>query len=138
MERVLKVDADKLVHFVRVDAQGVAKLGWFGHTGMGGELIPACYKATKINPHSPLVSATEAIQAHISDGELEYAVEMPNIEAGVLSTQEGLIPPVGREIIGLIGLNDSRDFAAWCAGLVLAAELNLSIEIARGKLYAPQ
>jgi hydroxymethylglutaryl-CoA reductase len=132
---VCKVEPATLLRFIRIDAQGAQKLGHVGHTGMGGEIVPACYKATKINPHSPLVSATEAIHADISDGDFHYEVAMPNIEAGVLSTTEGLIPPVGREMIEVIGLRDSRDFAAWCAGLVLAAELNLSVEIAREQLY---
>mgnify|MGYP005839000339 CR=1 FL=1 len=135
IEEVCRIDAEKLLRFIRIDSQGVYKLGYLGHTGMGGEILQGCYKATKVNPHSPLVSSTQNIKADIRNGNFIFQVEMPNIEAGVLSTPEGLIPPIGREILSFIGIRNSRDYAAWCCGLILAAEFNLCIEIAREKLY---
>lgn len=130
-------DPERLISFVRLDAMGVEKMGWYHHTGMGGEIIAGMYKATKVNPHSPLVSSLERIYAEICEGDLVYGVELPNVEAGVLSCSEGLIPPAGREALRIMGVRTAREFAACLAAQVLAGELNLSLEIARERLYRP-
>jgi hypothetical protein len=130
-------DPERLISFVRLDAMGVEKMGWYHHTGMGGEIIAGMYKATKVNPHSPLVSSVERIYAEVRGGDLVYGVELPNVEAGVLSCSEGLIPPGGREALRIMGVRTAREFGACLAAQVLAGELNLSLEIARERLYRP-
>lgn len=137
-EKIAKVSVEAFLACMNLDRKGSELLGTWGHTGMGGEIIPACYKATKINPHAPLVSSMETIEAFQDGDQLIFEVTLSNVEAGVFSTEEGLIPPVGREALRIIGIHSSQAFAAWLCGLVLASELNLFIEIARGALYRPK
>jgi len=136
--KYFECSAERLLSFVRLDASGVEKMGWFHHTGMGGEIIAGMYKATKVNPHSPLVSSLERIYAGVEGDELVYGVELPNVEAGTLSCSEGLIPPPGREALRIMGIDTAREFAACLAAQVLAGEFNLSLEIARERLYRPR
>lgn len=102
---------------------------------MGGEIIPALYRATKVNPRSCLVSSFQNIDARVEKGEVIYGVELPNVEVGILSSQEGLIPPVRREALRIMGIQTAREFAACMAAQVLAGEFNLAVEIVREKLY---
>ena len=134
-EELLKIKADEFISFVDLDCTGSQKLGCQFYSGMGGEIIPALYRATKVNPRSCLVSSFQNIYARIDAGDLIYGVELPNVEAGVLSTHEGLIPPVGREALEIIGIQTARDFAACMAAQVLAGEFNLAVEIVRERLY---
>jgi len=134
-EELLKINADEFLSFVDLDCTGSQKLGCQFYSGMGGEIIPALYRATKVNPRSCLVSSFQNIYARIDAGDLIYGVELPNVEAGVLSTHEGLIPPVGREALEIIGIQTARDFAACMAAQVLAGEFNLAVEIVRERLY---
>ncbi len=103
--------------------------------GMGGEIIPALYRATKVNPRSCLVSSFQNIYARIDKKDVIYGVELPNVEVGILSTHEGLIPPVGREALKIMGVQTAREFAALTAAQVLAGEFNLALEIVRDRLY---
>jgi len=135
-ESLLKVDKDKFLAFVRVDSLGAEKLGCQFYSGMGGEIIPAVYKATQVNPQSPLVSSFQNIYAEEDKGDVVYRVELPNVEVGIASTREGLISPVGREALRFMGVRTAKNFAASLAAQVLAGEFNLALEISREKLYS--
>ncbi|MDH5743381.1 MAG: hypothetical protein OEZ52_07545, partial [Candidatus Aminicenantes bacterium] len=63
-------------------------------------------------------------------------VELPNIEVGVVSSREGLVSPVGREALRIMGIKTAKEFAASVAAQVLAGEFNLALEISREKLYS--
>ncbi|MBD3169973.1 MAG: hypothetical protein GF307_10860 [candidate division Zixibacteria bacterium] len=134
-EKLTGKTSEDFLDIVRMDSKGAEKLGGLHHTGMGGEIIAGVYKAAKINPHAPLVSSTQKIICYGEGGNIIYGVEMPNIEAGTISSTEGAVPPLGREMMQVMGINSAREFAAYLTMLVLAGELNLSIEIARGNLY---
>jgi hydroxymethylglutaryl-CoA reductase len=134
-QELLKINAGEFISFVDLDRTGSQKLGCPFYSGMGGEIIPALYRATKVNPRSCLVSSFQNIYARVDGEDLIYGVELPNVEAGVLSTHEGLIPPVGREALEMIGIQTARDFAACMAAQVLAGEFNLAVEIVRERLY---
>jgi hydroxymethylglutaryl-CoA reductase len=103
---------------------------------MGGEILPAIYKATKVNPHSPLVSCFQNIYANKEKGDIVYRVELPNVEVGVVSSREGLMSPVGREAMRIMGIQTAPEFVASVAAQVLAGEFNLALEISREKLYS--
>lgn len=133
---LLKVDPEKFISFVEIDSIGSQKLGCPFYSGMGGEILPAVYKATKVNPHSPLVSCFQNIHAEKDLGDVVYGVELPNIEVGVVSSREGLVSPVGREAMRIMGIQTAREFAASVAAQVLAGEFNLALEISREKLYS--
>jgi len=134
-EAFLKVEPEKFLAFVEVDAVGARKLGCPFYSGMGGEIIPAVYKATKVNPQSPLVSSFQNICAGKEKGDVIYRIELPNIEVGVVSSREGLVSPVGREAMRIMGIQTAKEFAASVAAQVLAGEFNLALEISREKLY---
>ncbi len=135
-ECLLKVDRGKFLAFVRVDSIGAEDLGCQFYSGMGGEIIPAVYKATQVNPQSPLVSSFQNIYAEEDKGDVVYRVELPNVEVGIASTREGLISPVGREALRIMGVRTAKEFAASLAAQVLAGEFNLALEISREKLYS--
>jgi hypothetical protein len=133
---LLKVDPEKFLSFVEVDRIGSQRLGCPFYSGMGGEILPAVYKATNVNPHSPLVSCFQNIYAEKEKGDIVYRVELPNIEVGVVSSREGLMSPVGREAMRIMGIRTAQEFAASVAAQVLAGEFNLALEISREKLYS--
>jgi hypothetical protein len=135
-EDTLKLPPDRFLAFVEVDALGADRLGCQFYSGMGGEIIPAVYKATQVNPQSPLVSAFQNTSAGIDRGDVVYRVELPNVEVGIASCREGIISPVGREALRIMGVNTAREFAVSLAAQVLAGEFNLALEISRQKLYA--
>ncbi len=135
-ESLLKVAPEKFLAFVDVDFTGSRRLGCPFYSGMGGEILPAVYKATKVNPHSPLVSCFQNIFAQKDREDIVYRVELPNIEVGVVSSREGLMSPVGREAMRIMGIRTAREFAASVAAQVLAGEFNLALEISREKLYS--
>lgn len=135
-EAFLKVEPEKFISFVEVDAVGAQKLGCAFYSGMGGEIIPAVYKATKVNPQSPLVSSFQNIYVGKEKGDVIYRIELPNIEVGVVSSREGLVSPLGREAMRIMGIQTAKEFAASVAAQVLAGEFNLALEISREKLYS--
>jgi hypothetical protein len=135
-EAFFKVDAQKFLTFVKVDALGAKRLGCPFYSGMGGEIIPAVYKATQVNPQSPLVSSFQNISAGVENGQVVYRVELPNVEVGVFSTREGIISPSAREALRIMGIQTSREFAGSLVAQVLAGELNLALEISRERLYS--
>jgi hydroxymethylglutaryl-CoA reductase len=135
-KRLLKVDPQKFISFVKIDRIGAQELGCQFYSGMGGEIIPAIYRAVQVNPRSPLVSSFQNIYIETENNDVVYRVELPNIEVGIASSREGLIPPGGREALRIMGVNTAREFAAAVAAQVLAGEFNLALEISRGKLYS--
>ncbi len=134
-EKELNIDPDKFISFVLLDALGARKLGCQFYSGMGGEIVPAVYKATQVNPQSPLVSSFENIFVKTDKGDLVYGVELPNVEVGIASSGEGIISPSAREALQIMGVRSAREFAASLAAQVLAGEFNLALEISREKLY---
>ncbi|MFZ2053706.1 MAG: hypothetical protein WAU81_05860 [Candidatus Aminicenantales bacterium] len=134
-EKELNVDPDKFISFVHLDALGARKLGCQFYSGMGGEIVPAVYKATQVNPQSPLVSSFENIYAKSDRGDVVYGVELPNVEVGIASSAEGIISPPAREALRIMGIRTAREFAASLAAQVLTGEFNLALEISREKLY---
>lgn len=137
IEKLTGKPAQHLIDFVQMDAKGAEKLGWFHHTGMGGEIIAGFYKATKVNPHAPLVSSTQKIFCLHEGKNIVYGVELPNVEVGTISSAEGAIPPLGREMMRFMGITNAREYAACLSAIVLAGEFNLSVEIVRENLYKP-
>jgi len=135
-EDTLKVNPDKFLAFVKVDSCGAENLGCQFYSGMGGEIIPAVYKATQVNPQSPLVSSYQNNSAEVDKGDVVFRVELPNVEVGIASSREGLISPVGREALRIMGVHTAREFAASLVAQVLAGEFNLALEISREKLYS--
>ena len=135
-EKTFSLDVHKFITTVEVDRIGALKLGVQFYSGMGGEIIPAVYKATKINPQSSMVSSFQNISVGIDKNEMVFRVELPNVEAGVASNREGLISPSGREALRIMNVYSARDFAGALAALVLAGEFNLALEISREKLYS--
>jgi hypothetical protein len=136
-EEFFKVDVQKFLSFVKVDALGSQELGCPFYSGMGGEIIPAVYKATQVNPQSPLVSSFQNIFSGKEDGEVFYRVELPNVEVGIFSTREGIMSPSAREAKRIMGIRTAQEFAASLAAQVLAGEFNLALEISRERLYTP-
>ncbi len=134
-EQTLKVEAKKFLSFIHLDSVGARKLGCQFYSGMGGEIVPAVFKATQVNPQSPLVSAFENIYAREEGGDIVYGVELPNVEVGIASCREGIISPAAREALRIMGIRNAREFAASLAAQVLAGEFNLALEISREKLY---
>lgn len=135
-ESFLKIAPEKFLRVVEIDRIGAQRLGCPFYSGMGGEILPAVYKATKVNPYSPLVSCFQNIYAEEDRGDILYRVELPNIEVGVVSSREGLMSPVGREAMRIMGIQTAKEFAAAVAAQVLAGEFNLALEISREKLYS--
>ena len=84
-------------------------------------------------PWSPL---SRTYTCRIEKNEVVYGVELPNIEVGIASTREGLISPVGREALRIMGIRTAREFCASLAAQVLAGEFNLALEISRERLYS--
>ncbi len=134
-EKELSVNPDKFISFVHLDALGARKLGCQFYSGMGGEIVPAVYKATQVNPQSPLVSSFENIHVERDKGDIVYGVELPNVEVGIASSGEGIISPSAREALRIMGIRTAREFAASLAAQILAGEFNLALEISREKLY---
>jgi hypothetical protein len=134
-EEFFKVDVQKFLSFVNVDSLGAKEMGCPFYSGMGGEIIPAVYKATQVNPQSPLVSSFQNISAGMENGEVFYRVELPNVEVGIFSTREGIMSPSAREALRIIGIRTAQEFAASLAAQVLAGEFNLALEISRERLY---
>jgi hypothetical protein len=134
-EKELNIDPNKFISFIHLDALGARKLGCPFYSGMGGEIVPAVYKATQVNPQSPLVSSFENIFVRSDKGDVVYGVELPNVEVGIASCGEGIMSPSAREALRIMGIRTAREFAASLAAQILAGEFNLALEISREKLY---
>ncbi len=136
-EDMAKTGIDSLFSYMELERQGVLlEQGAFVYSGMGGEIIPALYRATKVNPRPSNVSCTENLYVEINDKDLIFGVELLNLEVGVASSREGPICPTAREILKFIGINNSREFAAAAAAITLAGEFNFTLLHIRGEMYS--
>lgn len=136
-EKMSKTGIDKLLSYMEIDRQGVMQeQGWFLYSGMGGEIIPALYRGTKVNPRPYNVSCTENVYVEIRGEEVVFGVELPNLEVGVASNREGPICPTAREVLRFMGIGTSREFAAAAAAITLAGEFNFTLLHLRGEMYA--
>ncbi len=135
-EKMSKTSIDKLLSYMEIDRQGVMQeQGWFLYSGMGGEIIPALYRGTKVNPRPYNVSCTENVYVEIRGDNLIFGVELPNLEVGAASNREGPICPTAREVLKIMGIGTSREFAAAAAAITLAGEFNFTLLHLRGEMY---
>ena len=135
-EKMSKTSIDSLLSYMEIDRQGVLQeQGWFAYSGMGGEIIPALYRATKVNPRPYTVSCTENLYVELKGEDVVFGVELPNVEVGVASSREGPICPTAREDLKLIGIGTSKEFAAAAAAITLAGEFNFTLLHIRGEMY---
>ncbi|GAX59429.1 hydroxymethylglutaryl-CoA reductase [Candidatus Scalindua japonica] len=136
-EKMSKAGIDKLMSYMEIDRQGVMQeQGYFLYSGMGGEIIPALYRGTKVNPRPYNVSCTENVYVEINGDELIFGVELPNLEVGATSNREGPICPTAREVLKVMGIGTSKEFAAAAAAITLAGEFNFTLLHLRGEMYA--
>lgn len=136
-EKMSKTSIDALLTYMQIDRQAVLQeQGCFVYSGMGGEIVPALYRGTKVNPRPSNVSCTENVYVEVKDDEVVFGVELPNVEAGAGALREGPVCPVGREVLKFIGIRDSREFAAAAAAITLAGEFNFTLLHLRGEMYA--
>ena len=136
-EKMSKTGIDSLLSYMEIDRQGVLQeQGWFAYSGMGGEIIPALYRATKVNPRPCNVSCTENMYVEIKGNDVIFGVELPNLEVGVASSREGPICPTAREVLKFMGIRTSKEFAAAAAAITLAGEFNFTLLHIRGEMYA--
>ncbi|NOR65513.1 MAG: hypothetical protein GQ468_05800 [Candidatus Scalindua sp.] len=136
-EKMSKTGIDKLLSYMEIDRQGVMQeQGGFVYSGMGGEIIPALYRGTKVNPRPYNVSCTENVYVEIRGEDVIFGVELPNLEVGAASNREGLICPTAREVLKVMGIWTSKEFAAAAAAITLAGEFNFTLLHLRGEMYA--
>ena len=136
-EEMSKTSIDCLLSYMELERQGVLlEQGAFVYSGMGGEIIPALYRATKVNPRPCNVSCTENLYAEIKGEDLIFGVELFNLEVGVASSREGPICPTAREVLKFIGIKNSKEFAAAVAAITLAGEFNFTLLHIRGEMYS--
>jgi hypothetical protein len=136
-EEMSKTSIDSLLSYIELERQGVIlEQGAFLYSGMGGEIIPAIYRATKVNPRPCNVSCTENLYIKIKDKDLIFGVELLNLEVGVASSREGPICPAAREVLKFMGIGNSKEFAAAVAAITLAGEFNFTLLHIRGEMYA--
>ncbi len=136
-EKMSKTGIDKLLSYMEIDRQGVMQeQGWFLYSGMGGEIIPALYRGTKVNPRPYNVSCTENVFVEIKGEDVVFGVELPNLEVGAASNREGAICPTAREVLKFMGIGTSKEFAAAAAAITLAGEFNFTLLHLRGEMYA--
>ena len=136
-EEMSNTGIDDLLSYMELERQGVLlEQGAFVYSGMGGEIIPALYRATKVNPRPCNVSCTENLYVELEDDTLKFGVELLNVEVGVASSREGPISPPAREVLKIIGINNSKEFAAAAAAITLAGEFNFTLLHIRGEMYA--
>ena len=122
--------------YIELDRQAVVEeVGWPAYTGMGGEIIPAFYRTMKNNPRPFLVSSFQKVYARTDGDYLVFGVEIPNVEVGITSSPEGIIPPASREALKIAGISNAREFAAALAAITLAGEYNFATLHIREKMY---
>jgi hypothetical protein len=136
-EKMSRTSVDSLLSYMELERQGVLlEQGGFVYSGMGGEIIPALYRATKVNPRPSNVSCTENMYVEIKGEDVIFGVELLNLEVGVASSREGPICPSAREVLKFIGIENSKEFAAAAAAITLAGEFNFTLLHIRGEMYA--
>jgi len=118
---------DDFLSYIELDRQGVLEeIGWPAYTGMGGEIIPAFYRTMKNNPRPFLVSCYQKVYAEARGDDLIFGVELPNVEVGITSSPEGIIPPISREALKIAGITNAKEFAAALAAVTLGGEYNFA------------
>jgi len=136
-EKMSKTGIDRLLSYMEIDRQGVIQeQGGYLYSGMGGEIIPALYRGTKVNPRPYTVSCTENVYVEIRGEEVIFGVELPNLEAGAASNREGPLCPAAREVLKIMDIRTSKEFAAAAAAMTLAGEFNFTLLHLRGEMYA--
>ncbi len=136
-EKMSKTSIDSLFSYMDIDRHGVLDEQGSGlYSGMGGEIIPALYRATKVNPRPYNVSCTENFYVEVKGNDVIFGVELPNVEVGIASSREGLICPTAREALKFIGIDTAKEFAAAAAALTLTGEFNFTLLHIRGEMYA--
>jgi hypothetical protein len=127
---------DDFLSYIELDRQGVMEeAGWPAYTGMGGEIIPAFYRTMKANPRPYLVSSYQKVYAETRGDYLIFGVELPNVEVGITSSPEGIIPPMAREALKIAGITSAKEFAAALAAVTLGGEFNFATLHIKEKMY---
>ena len=136
-EKMLGRPIEDFFSYIDLDKQGVTEeTGWPAYTGMGGEIIPAFYRTMKCNPRPYLVSSYQKVYAKIRGDNFIFGVELPNVEVGITSSPEGIIPPVSRELLKMSGINTAKEYAAAVAAITLGGEFNFATRHVQGRMYA--
>ena len=127
---------DDFLSYIELDRQGVLdEVGWPAYTGMGGEIIPAFYRTMKNNPRPYLVSSYQKVYAETRGDDLIFGVELPNVEVGITSGPEGIVPPAAREAMKFAGITNAREYAAAVAAMTLGGEYNFATLHIKEKMY---
>ncbi len=135
-EKILGRPIDDFFSYIELDYQGVTEeTGWPAYTGMGGEIIPAFYRTMRCNPRPYLVPSYQKVYAKIRGDNLIFGVELPNVEVGITSSPEGIIPPVSREILKMCGITTAKEFAAAAAAVTLGGEFNFATLHVQERMY---
>jgi len=134
-EKNLGRPIDDFFSWIELDRQGVTEeIGWPAYTGMGGEIIPAFYRTMKCNPRPFIVACYQKVYAKIQ-GNLIFGVELPNVEVGITSSPEGIIPPMAREALKIAGIHSAKDYAAALAAVTLGGEFNFATLHVQERMY---
>ena len=135
-EKTLGRPLEDFLSWIELDRQGVIEeTGWPAYTGMGGEIIPAFYRTMKCNPRPFLVSCYQKVYANVRGEDLVFGVELPNVEVGITSSPEGIIPPASREALRLAGITSAKEFAAALAAVTLGGEFNFATLHVQERMY---
>ena len=135
-EQIIGRSIDDFLSYLELDRQGVLdEVGWPAYTGMGGEIIPAFYRTMKVNPRPHLVSSYQKVYAETRGDDLILGVELPNVEVGITSSSEGIIPPAAREAMAMAGITTAKEYAAAVAALTLGGEYNFATLHIKEKMY---
>lgn len=127
---------DDFLSYIELDRQGVLEeIGWPMYTGMGGEIIPAFFRTMKNNPRPYVVSCMQKVYAYTLGNDLIFGVELPNVEIGITSSSEGIIPPMSREALKFTGIQSAKEYAAAVAAVTLAGEYNFATLHIMEKMY---
>ncbi len=125
-----------LFSWIELDRQGVTEeIGWPAYTGMGGEIIPAFYRTMKCNPRPYLVSCLQKVYSKTVGNDLIFGVELPNVEVGITSSPEGIIPPMAREALKMAGITNAKEYAAAVAAVTLGGEFNFTMLHLQERMY---
>lgn len=90
----------------------------------------------KCNPRPYLVSCYQKVYAKIRGDNFIFGVELPNVEVGITSSPEGIIPPVSRELLKMSGINTAKEYAAALAAITLGGEFNFATRHVQGRMYS--
>jgi hypothetical protein len=135
-EQIIGRPIDEFLSYIELDRQGVLEeIGWPAYTGMGGEIIPAFYRTMKNNPRPELVSSFQKVYAETRGKHLVFGVELPNVEVGITSSAEGIIPPMAREALKMAGIRSAGEYAAALAAVTLGGEFNFATLHIQEKMY---